>query len=346
LEFLRFLRDSCNQEIPPQVIKGAVGQQIFNASGDESFRWNLVLDDQLHYSGQVTGPIGQIRVMSEQIAEVVHTNGQHLVYLERVNGEERGMLYEPKGDDTETQVFHTGRDTQLSLRVLTNPQFTIPYYLREYIARWRFYSGFNISLAKIRRAVLVEQTPFLDEDAGNLSAVLHYLMTEHRRTFDDLERLIRQIVPDFEYLTVKARGGPGEVIAFWKETGYDRELSLADLSEGILRLLCWMVLCLQPNPPTLICIDEPDQGIHPRTLPILAGLFKKASQRTQLLLTTHNSYFLTQFDLSNIAVMRKKQGKIEFVKPGDSKTIIEMLEDFGSEQLEQMHRTDELEALP
>ena len=59
---------------------------------------------------------------------------------------------------------------------------------------------------------------------------------------------------------------PGEVIAFWQEQGVDQDLSFADLSDGILRLICWSCLCLHPNPPSLICIDEPDRGVHPYKL--------------------------------------------------------------------------------
>jgi predicted ATPase len=150
------------------------------------------------------------------------------------------------------------------------------------------------------------------------------------------------MIPGFQGLSVKARGR-GEVIAFWQERGIDRELSLADVSDGILRLLCWTVLCVQPNPPGLICIDEPDQGVHPRTLPILAGLFQKASERTQILLATHASYFLTQFELSQVAIVRKQDGAAIFAKPSDSGLMRDLLQDFGAEELEHLHRSDELE---
>ena len=60
------------------------------------------------------------------------------------------------------------------------------------------------------------------------------------------------------------------MIAFWQEKNIDMDLSLADLSDGTLRFIAWATLCIMPSPPTLICIDEPDQGVHPRTLPILA----------------------------------------------------------------------------
>ena len=77
----------------------------------------------------------------------------------------------------------------------------------------------------------------------------------------------------------------------------------------------------------------------------MAGLFEKASARTQVILATHASYFLMQFDLDNIAVMKKVSGQSVFVKVKDSQILLDNLEDFGKEELEKMHRTDELEGL-
>ena len=151
-------------------------------------------------------------------------------------------------------------------------------------------------------------------------------------------------MPGFKSLAVKARGGPGEIIAFWEETGTESELSLADISDGILHLLCWLVLCLQPNPPGLICIDEPDLGIHPRGFALLAALFQQLSERTQVLLTTQSSYFLQQFKLEEIAVMRKEQGEIAFLKPAASKTIRDLLDEPDGWQLDYLHRSRQLEA--
>lgn len=218
--------------------------------------------------------------------------------------------------------------------------------LKETIRNWRFYSSFNIATDKIRQPVITQQDPILAEDASNLSDVLQHLKNEHDGAFEELRKIMRLFVPGFKNLKVKSYGAPGQVMAFWQEEGVDEDLSLADLSDGIFRLLCWTVLCVTPNPPSLICIDEPDQGVHPRTLPILAGLFKKASQRTQIFLATHNSYFLSHFDVENIAVMRKENGEAKFIKPKDSKVLMAMLDDFGSAEIEALHRSEELERLP
>jgi predicted ATPase len=234
---------------------------------------------------------------------------------------------------------------QLGLGAITDSTLSTLFNLREFIRGWRFYNSFHIDNEKIRKSVLTSQEPVLREDAGNLSAVLFYLMTEHLESFMELKYIIKMAIPGFLDLNVKARGGPGEVIAFWREKAIDTELSLADLSDGTLRFITWATLCMLPSPPPLICIDEPDLGVHPRTLPILSGLFEKASEKTQLILATHISYFLSQFDSANIAVMKKESGKSVFIRVSDSRTLLDNLEDFGCEELEKMHRTDELEGL-
>lgn len=341
-EFLKFLHDSTQREIPLGIIEGYVGQQIFHILGPDRFTWGLELDTNqgypLIYEGQLDGPIGRTRISLERIYAYVGQEQQRINYMEVID--QNGLMREHPLKLT----IQLSRRNQLALSIANNPEFSTLYNLREFISSWAFYSSTNLATSTIRRPAPTDQNPILREDAGNLSAVLFFLMTEHRRAFDEIQSLLRQIVPAFTGLTVKARGGPGEIMAFWREG--DQELTLADVSDGILRLLCWMVLCVTPNPPSLICIDEPDQGVHPRTLPILAGLFRRASQRTQILLATHNSYFLTQFDFGEIAVMRKKDRNIEFLKPAHSQVLIDMLADFGSQEVEQLHRSDELELLP
>lgn len=344
-EFLKFLRDSTYQDIPPEIIGGSIGQEIFHIPGPERFWWSVQIDMgqryPLSYQGQINGPVGKTQIVFERVLTVPPEDKSPVLFMDMQG--QRGIIRNADGKYQE-QELELRRPDQLALSTATNPALITLYNLREYILNWRFYSSFRIANDKIRRPVPIEQEPLLNEDVGNLSAVLFYLMTEHRHPFEMLQSALRSMIPGYEGLSVKARGR-GEVIAFWKEQGIDRELSLADLSDGILRLLCWVVLCVQPNPPSLICIDEPDQGVHPRTLPILAGLFEKASQRTQILIATHASYFLTRFPLEHLAIMRKEKSEAVFAKPAQSQMMLELLDTFGTEELEHFHRSDELERL-
>jgi predicted ATPase len=334
LEFLRFLRDSVEREIPPEIVEGNAGRQLFHLPGPQRLGWSLGLDlgegESLEYEAELMGPVGSPKVNSERVLSPLADSKRRKVLMDRAGGRAREGIPPPN---------------VLVLSFANNPREQPLHRLREHIRSWRFYSAFGLAKEKIRQPAFIEQEPVLREDCGNLSSVLHYLFIEHRPAFDELQRHLRSTIPGFRALSVKARGGPGQVMAFWQEEGVDDDLSLADLSDGTLHLLCWMTLCLHPHPPALICIDEPDQGVHPRTLPLLAALFQKAADRTQILLATHASYFLLQFDLDQIAVLRKEGGEVRFYKPRDSAALSEILADFGPEEIEAMHRSDELEQL-
>ncbi len=328
------------------MLPGAEEQRIFHVGGESKLSWDIGIafrsqgiKSPIHYQGQLSGPVGFVRPISE------HVQSDDTAYLamNEVEGQLEGAVNEPGQSE---QHIKLGRRNQLALSTMTNTTMKTAYTIQEYIRDWQFYSGFRINSDAIKHYTDIEHAPRLKEDAGNLGAVLHYLITEHSAAFNELQQFLRQTVPNFKELMVGQRDFRAEVMALWNEDGIDRSLTLADLSDGTLRLLCWGALCVHPNPPTLICLDEPDQGIHPRTLPILEGFLQKASQRTQILIATHSSYFLTQFDLSQIAVMRKEKGEAQFIKPSDSKTLTGILADFGPAEIEALHRSDELERLP
>ncbi|OGC02836.1 hypothetical protein A2V82_04645 [candidate division KSB1 bacterium RBG_16_48_16] len=349
-EFLRFLRDACYQEIPPEIVSGTIGQQIFHKPGPDKLWWSAEIDygerAPLFYQGELMGPVGSTKIVLERVITKTPRHSEldkGFTFLDFKDG--KGRVRDPKDQTFKRKEWNLKKSNQLMLGAITDPTLFTLYNLREFMRGWRFYNSLNINNEKIKKSTPTSQKPVLHEDAGNLSAVLFYLMSEHRDRFEELKSVIKATIPGFNDLSVKARGGPGEVIAFWQENDIDKELSLADLSDGTLRFVSWATLCIMPSPPTLICIDEPDQGVHPRTLPVLAGLFEKASERTQVILATHSSYFLTQFELKNIAIMKKFKGESIYSKVEDSKTLIDNLDEFGSEELEVMHRTDELEVL-
>jgi len=342
-EFLKFLRDSMQWEIPPEIVTGAYGQQIFHFEDAPNIEWCISTNLKtlsmgyipVVYEGSISGPIGRLSINKEyarsgrtEILNVANGKGSYINLTEEGEVKEDIQL-RPRG---------------LALRAFNNALQEPLFQLRDYISNWGFYSSLTIAIDKIRRSVVIEQEPVLREDCSNLSSVLHYLMTEYHDSFEELQDYLRFVIPGFETLTVKARGGPGEVIAFYRENGVDSELSLSDSSEGIIRLLCWMVLCLHPKPSTLLCMDEPDQGVHPRTLTVLAELIKRTSEHTQIILATHSSFFLKQFELADIAVIRKEDGEAIFRKPKDSKILQNLLREFGTDEIEQLHQSDELES--
>ncbi len=125
---------------------------------------------------------------------------------------------------------------------------------------------------------------FLLEDASNLGLILSDLQ------YKGIERILLEklkiFYPAVEALNLKIQGNTIQL--FIREEDLTTPTPATRLSDGTLRYLCLLTILCHPEPPPLICIEEPELGLHPDILPNLANLLIEASQRTQLIVTTHS----------------------------------------------------------
>jgi predicted ATPase len=125
---------------------------------------------------------------------------------------------------------------------------------------------------------------FLESDGTNLGLLLNKLrrIPEVKQRILEALRILCREVDDYDVLI---EGGTVQV--FLQESG-GFTVPATRLSDGTLRYLCLLVILCHPNPPPLVCIEEPELGLHPDVLPTLAELLKEASERCQLIITTHS----------------------------------------------------------
>ncbi len=95
---------------------------------------------------------------------------------------------------------------------------------------------------------------------------------------------LRDLYEGLDDFEISVEGGTVQV--FFEEEGFS--IPATRLSDGTLRYLCLLAILCDPKPPPLICIEEPELGLHPDILPKLADLMVAASERTQLVITTHS----------------------------------------------------------
>jgi predicted ATPase len=126
-----------------------------------------------------------------------------------------------------------------------------------------------------------------------------------------------------------------------------RSMELWELSDGVLRFLCLGAALLNPVVAPLVAIDEPELGFHPRLLPVVGDMIKTASERTQVLITTHSPDLLSRFSIDEVAVMTRADDgpRANWIRPANRKTLVQMLENVMGETLGDLHRTGELEAI-
>ena len=189
------------------------------------------------------------------------------------------------------------------------PQYPALWHLKEQYRRVRLYRNWSFGPhANSRQPCSAhERSDFLDEGGGNLPLVLSQLHGAYKKTFlSALSQLFDGIVD------VQCPVTGGTVGLFLEEAG-NRSIPATRLSDGTLRYLCLLVALLHPEPPPLICIEEPELGLHPDLLPALSDLMREASERTQLIVTTHSDVLVdTLTDRpESVVVCEKHYGQTE-----------------------------------
>ncbi len=144
---------------------------------------------------------------------------------------------------------------------------------------WTF--GRYTHLRQPQRADLPDN--YLLPDASNLALILLQIEHADGRVFN---HLLKRFLPRFDRMSTLVSGNT--VQFFLHETGLSTPISAARLSDGTLRFIAIMATLLTPNPPSLVCIEEPELGLHPDALAIIAELLVEASNRMQVVVTTHS----------------------------------------------------------
>lgn len=167
----------------------------------------------------------------------------------------------------------------------------------------------------------------MDERGQNLAPALLSLFTniEYREQRDDVLRYLRLAFPEFESLTPTTDFSSKYALLQWREGDLGLTLSGADVSDGMLRFLALAVMCCNPHPPSLLCVDEPEVGLHPRVLPIVGAMLRRAARKSQVIVLTHSPELLHGMPLESIGVMRREEGEARIVWPSHHKLLREIV---------------------
>lgn len=145
----------------------------------------------------------------------------------------------------------------------------------------------------------------LEENARNLGLVLNRLK-RRTQTKDAMLEMFRAIYAEADDFDVIIEGGTVQI--FVREGRFT--IPALRLSDGALRYLCLLALLFDPTPPPLLCIDEPELGLHPDLINHVADALRDASERTQIIVTTHSTTLVDAFtdDPEAVLVCEKRDG--------------------------------------
>jgi len=175
-------------------------------------------------------------------------------------------------------------------------------YLGNQFSHLRLYSDWNLGRAAPPRTPQKTDAPgdFLLEDASNLGLVLNDLQNR-TETKQLLIENFRKFYDTMDEVTTLVHGGTIQI--FVHEKGLQQSIPATRLSDGTLRYLCLLTILCHPTPPPLICIEEPELGLHPDILTTIAELLIEASRHTQLIITTHSDILVSALTEVSEAVL-------------------------------------------
>ena len=183
-------------------------------------------------------------------------------------------------------------------------------YLGDALRKIRLYREWSFGRSTPPRLPQPADLPndFLAEDGRNLGLVLNLLRTKPgvKKKLLEALRELNEAIDDFDTLI------QGGTVQLFMQEG-NISIPATRLSDGTLRYLCLLAIVCHPNPPPLVCIEEPELGLHPDILPPLAKLLLEASERCQLIVTTHSEVLVDALTDSpeSILVCEKPKDRTE-----------------------------------
>lgn len=174
--------------------------------------------------------------------------------------------------------------------------------------------------ANVKRLQAINDNVKLRQDASNLAAFLYKLKNTAFKHYELILKTTQQVAPFFGDFHLRAfPENPQKIQLEWTEKGSDYPFIANDLSDGTLRFICLATLLLQPKMPKVILIDEPELGLHPYAISVLAGLFRVASQRCQLIVSTQSLNLVDEFNIKDIIVVDRENGRSMFHRLAEQK---------------------------
>ncbi len=203
-------------------------------------------------------------------------------------------------------------------------------YVRSAIATWRVYHFHDTSVtAPVRQKSAVRDNLLLKPDAGNLAAFLRRLRKLSPDNYRQIVETVRLAAPFFGDFVYREDESENIELEWFETNDPDTVRGPRQLSDGTLRFICLATLLLQPvhRQPDLILIDEPELGLHPYAVTLLAEMLQQASDSRQIIVATQSADLISKLELEDIVVVNRKDGASTFTRLNEE-DLKDWLEDY------------------
>ncbi len=206
------------------------------------------------------------------------------------------------------------------------------------ITSWRIYHFHDTSdTALVKQPHALNDNLRLKTDAANLAAFLLHLKNKYLENYQQIIKTIRLVAPFFDDFV--HRENEEFIQLEWTEKGNpDTPFKAHVLSDGTLRFICLVTLLLQPSKlmSDTVLIDEPELGLHPYAITVLADLIKRATEKKQLIISSQSVELINHFSANDIIVVNRENDASTF-KRLDEEKLKDWLEDYSLGELWQQN---------
>jgi predicted ATPase len=201
-----------------------------------------------------------------------------------------------------------------------NAVFGVPHYVYDAVSSWVVYHFHDTGpTAGVRRQGAINDNVSLRPNADNLAAYLYRIQSTHRTVYEKIRDVVRLAAPFFDDFSLRPVAANPELIQLeWRQKDSDYLFRASQLSDGTLRFMCLATALLQPSMPATVLFDEPELGLHPFALTLLANLFQQAAKGpwgfalNQVVVSTQSASLLSEFSPEDVIIVERIQGQSVF----------------------------------
>ena len=287
-------------------------------------------DKVLHYGSKVT----------EELIIRLSFDEKNYEYEIRLTAADSDALYiDSEVTQSESLGYRAVKSFDIIYREKVEPSIfpeSVEKDIKNHLNSWRLYHFHDTSSgSSMKKTADLNDNRFFRPDGANLAPFLYYLREKHESSYSLIRRTVQRVAPFFDdFVLGPQQLNEDKIRLEWGHKGTDAYFDAALLSDGSLRFIALATLLLQPESlrPSVILLDEPELGLHPYAITMLASLLKQAAAQTQIILATQSPFLLDHFEPEDVLVADRVNGQTQLTRL-DTPSLETWLQDYSLGQL-------------
>ena len=279
------------------------------------------------YTLEISEQGGKVVVEREVLSYRRGSSGKPWHFLDFSKGKGKAVINELDEVKKESQLEWDEQKLKspdiLAIKGLAQfKNFPATMALGNLIEKWHI-SDFHISKARPQQEA--GHAEHLSKEGENLSQVIEYLHSQHREVFDKITKNLSRRIPGISNVESK-QTEEGRILLKFQDGAFEDPFLARFVSDGTIKMLAYLTLLYDPAPHPLLCVEEPENQLHPRLLHEIAEEFRSYANRGgQVFVSTHSPDFLNAARCEEVFWLQKTSGHTEIKRAQDDKQIREYM---------------------